>query len=606
MIVSTHAAQHDSYSLEAVFSNMTDVPILWTNRYVIWHKLFGKAEGTTVARKKLLKVSANFFRELNIEYNIYIKHIADLDLAITTSFLNFVKPQKQNAIKTDFFRSILRAIDVPDSLIPDNPFPRRRLRDPTLYTPDQTRRAVKILKEECWLVVKRCETYDKLRELGTDPRKEYGGLKDDWLKPENGIFVARRVTGFGLFSWRELQARGIPNFRNVMHGFEKCPGAPFTNGKGLPDIKRGWRGQIRWVHPYVDDIAPFVILSMIHTGVNFSAIARVKAGADSWSEPYPFTVSENDRDRYVFMLFEKDRGTAMEDRGTGPNIRIVSSTRPWSHPYRIFRFVEQLTRPLREEMKAEIERLEALATPSATELRKLTRLQKIKDDLFIYRTETTVFGSLAEHAYKHIPDALEKCLKRVGLETNIRNLRSLKINFAYEFSGNNFFVAQIMAQHRSGKSSALYLRRMATISRHYEMFRGIFGLSIALIKVARYNHHTLKTILEAQGFVGEKLDNLMNPEFRTRWGNNCATPFAPPPGFDVDTPPGSMCFGQNCADGCPSARWFPDVETLVQRQIASLKAQRRSLGFMSTAGSSLDSQIQRCDDLLTAWQEAAA
>ncbi|MBY3441619.1 hypothetical protein [Rhizobium laguerreae] len=553
-----------------------------------------------------MTVVANFFRNLRDNNHIDVLSVDDLDIAIATSFLRFVENQKQKSLKTDFYRLLLRAIGIPPHLVPPNPYPRERVTNPVLYDDRQTRAAVKTLKCECEVVIKRVKTLQLLLGTGKDPRKEHGGKKGDWEKPENGIFIATQVVGISLISWDDMNASDdIADFRSIMHGLNKCPGAPYVNDNGGVSLEKGWRGQIRWFHPYADDIAPFVVLTMIRTGVNFSAIARVKSGKKNWSEPYPFTVGGSPVDQYVFMVFEKDRGTDPDDDDEGPNIRVVSSTRPYSHPYRVFEFVEQLTAPLRAEMHNEITQLKAINARSEKEQQRLLKLERIKDDLFIYRTKSTGFGSLADYADTAVPEAIKKCLLRCKLQTNIRHLRSLKINFAYTASGNNLFVSQLLAHHRTASTSLFYIRRKATLERHYELFQNIFSLSISLINSNKFTYESLRITLETQGFVGETLDNLMNPEYRTRWGNNCATPYNPPSGFNQETPPGELCRCQNCIDGCPSARWFYDAVSIVEKQHATLCARRERVGLISIEGSSLPSQIERCETLLGAWKAAA-
>ncbi|WP_064828037.1 hypothetical protein [Rhizobium phaseoli] len=592
--------------MEHVFSKVKDVPLIWEYRQRIWEHLFSMSDGTTKSRIPKLKVVADFFRNLRDHHHIDILSIADLDLAITTSFLQYVEKQKQNSSKTDFYRNLLRAIGIPSELVPLNPFPRQRVSDPVLYNDQQTRAAVKTLKRECEVVMKRVKTLQSMLSTGKDPRREHGGKKGDWKRPENGVFIATQVVGVSLISWDDMNASNdIPGFRSIMHGLNECPGAPYLSHDGSVSIENGWTGQIRWFHPFADDIAPFVVLTMIRTGVNFSAIAKVKSGKANWSEPYPFTVGGSPADQYVFMLFEKVRGTPSDDDNEGPNIRVVSSTRPYSHPYRVFDFVEQLTAPLRAEMRNELARLKAINDRSEKEQQRLLKLERIKDDLFIYRTKSTGFGSLADHADISSPLAIKKCLLRCKLETNIRHLRSLKINFAYTESSNNLFVSQLLAHHRTASTSLFYIRRRATLERHYQLFQNIFALSISLINSDKFTHEALRVTLEAQGFIGETLDNLMNPEFRTRWGNSCATPYNPPAGFSQGTEPGEMCRVQNCIDGCPSARWIYDAVSIVEKQHATLCARREKIGLISIQGSSLPSQIERCETLLNAWRSVA-
>ncbi|MGO7955508.1 hypothetical protein [Rhizobium leguminosarum] len=594
------------YTLEKVFAKVDDVSFLWRYRQLIWDEIFTKSDATTKTRLPRLAVVADFFRWLRVSKGVHILSAEDLDLALTTSFLRFVQPLAQKSLKTEFYLSVLRAVGTRPELIPTNPYPRERVSDPLLYDSQTTRTAVKQLKTECELVIKRTKTREKLVGKGKDPRKEHGGQKGDWQKPENGIYVATEVVGLSLLSWDEMnENNNIPGFRSIMHGLNKCPGAPFVKKDGSLGIENGWSGQARWFHPFADDIAPFVVLTMIRTGVNFSAIARTRAGKVNWSEPYPFAVSGSPADQYVFMLFDKVRGSDPDDNREGPNIRVVSSTRPYSHPYRIFEFVEQLTAPLRAEMLSEITRLKAVANRNQIEQKRLVKLERIKDDLFIYRTKSTVFSSLSEYADTDAPDAIRECLLRCGLKTNIRHLRSLKINFSYAFSGNNIFVSQLLAHHRTSATSVFYIRRKATLERHYNLFQNIFGLSVSLINSNKFTHQALRVMLEAQGFIGDPLDNLMNQNFRTRWGNNCATPFDPPSGFDQHTLPGEMCRCQNCIDGCPSARWFYDAISIVEKQHAALCSRREKVGLLSLEGSSLPSQIERCEMLLDAWKSAA-
>lgn len=580
------------------------VYILENNFEVIWASLFETNHSTRKANLQNLRISVQYFIFLKDQLGFEPRRIDELNIALTSLFISFLNNQKQQYQKMKLFIRLLKVLGVSHNEIPHNPYKDQRVNDGVLYDEPVVRHAVKVLKEEYSVLIGRMNKLDVALKAINDMQPPDVHQIENWSRPQTGLLVSTKIIGINLHSWDDLNAsNAIPNFRNLMRGLTKCPGAPFVTDSGKVDHEIGWSGQVRWFHPFADDIAPLVVLAMIRTGVNYSAIATVKSGQENWCEPYPFNTGGGIDEQYVYMLFRKSRGVAPEDDIEGANIRIPSSMRPYSHCFRIFAFVEKLTAPLRANVHAEISRLEAKRPKSAAEVHQLEKFKRIKDDLFIYRTKTTGVTSLAEHSVTSAPLAVRKCLQRCGLQTNIRHLRPLRLNFAYSASGNNIYVAQLLASHRDPNTTRIYNRRKATLSRVYEQFEDVFALSVSLIRSSKYTYENLKLILESQGLLGLRLDNLMKPDFRSKWGNNCSTPFDPPPAFSSSPSQGQMCSGLNCIDGCPSARWFYDARSIVERQYASLCARRAATGLLSLEGSSLPSQIERCETILASWAD---
>ncbi|WP_426122767.1 hypothetical protein [Pararhizobium sp. PWRC1-1] len=567
--------------------------LLWNNREVIFDNIAeDRSEGTIKSYRNLLRAISAYIGHTRSNGALVPTQAGEIDTPFVVGFLMFIDREKNRAGKVRFFYRILGVIGVPASVLPPNPFDDEDPEPLSIPSVDQIRMTVKMLKADCQLVIARSNRVAALENEARDPRRVGGGKKGEWKKPQSGYFAVSRIVGIHLKPWHLM--RNEAWFSTVMRGLETCPGPTVVDGSGTVSVQFGWNGHIRWFHPFHDDLIPIMSLVMVRTGFNFSSVVRLKCG--EWEEPYPF--NHNLRDDFCFIRGLKSRGK--QDALDPPKVvRCVSSKRPWSHPYRLLKFVEELTAKLRTSINDRISELECRAT-TPKEQDEFLHLKKIKDDLFIYRTQSGkhAVNSLATYAGNGLADTAMRFLKRYGLSDGVRSMRNFRLSYAFEMSSHHLAFVQILAGHATGRTSLIYAKREAALDRIYKVFQEIFTLSISLINAGRYTLENVRALLEAQGLSNDGILNVTNPNYLTRWGNGCATPTNPPRGFDADTPPNHYCRHQNCIDGCPSARWFPSALAVVKNKIAELEERRSRLGLQSLLASSLDNRIRRCRDIL--------
>ncbi|CAH1675472.1 conserved hypothetical protein [Hyphomicrobiales bacterium] len=504
------------------------------------------------------------------------------------------QPQSSLAAAMRFFIRVLRAVGASPSLIPSNPF-----HDNDLPTPGDTlskaeaRKIVNQAKFEIGIVKRRTHEAHRLAGSGHDPHRNAGGRHGDWQQPKNRAWVIKRLLNREIHSFEDLRLNLGRN--TLIRGLEGQPGAEYVAPDGTIQRMVGWMGHLRWFFPWADDMAPFIVLVMLRTGWNLSTVAALRTR--SWVEPYPFRLSGRTGEDHVYVVSYKTRGRSSRLQSSAV-VKAPSSKRPWSHPYRLLKYLDYLTLALRKEMYRKLNELLRKAKLEKSDEDELNKLSQIKDDIFIYKSERGI-TSLYWEARNGKTRGIQAFLQRCGSDASVRDLRDATILFSYETSGQNLFVAQIAANHTDRETTALYVRRRRTQERVWDDAVRLFDASLSLIQSGDFNTDKVRTILKQQGLTSHQIDNLTNRENRARWGNRCADPENPPKDFARDA--AGTCQSQDCIDGCPHARWFADSVEYVCRELINAERLHERLSLQSTEGSSLESRINRCRELLTRW-----
>lgn len=498
-----------------------------------------------------------------------------------------------------WMKRLLKAIGVSPALLPPNPFPDAALlaQARETLTSEQARQLMNRAKFEVSVVIRRTREAHRLAARGHDPRTRAGGKIGDWRRPENRAWVMKRLLKRRIETFNDL--RFNHGMRGVLAQLEGQEAAEAVTPGGKVERLRGWNGHMRWFFPGISDVPAFVALLMLRTGWNLTTIASLRSRR--WLLPYPYRVGTVSEETHVYIVSHKTRGRKRK-LSSSPEKKIPSSKRPWSYPYRILQFVDYWTAALRRELNRKMNALTAKPTLSKDERFEFEKLEAIKDDLFIYKTEQSI-SSLGWDVDREGRGAvaLRSFFQRTGLPFTFRDLRDAPILFSYEQSGQNLFIAQVMAQHADRSTTALYLRRKRMIDQMSLNANRIFDGSLSLIRADEFSVETLRGRLAGQGFTPTQVDNLLDIGTTTRWGNRCADPEAPPPAFDHRDETTKACRTQDCIDGCPFARWFRESVDHVARQMVNAERVLATLGLESTEASSLESRIARCRTLLSQW-----
>lgn len=524
----------------------------------------------------------------------------EVDAAFTHHFITFqIGREISESYKCSYVRSFKRyltAISVPLSLLPPNPFrggSENGVKD-TLDYP-QAKLILDRAKLEISVVQRRAREAHQLASRGHDPRREAGGEQGDWQKPENRAWVIKRLLRREIHSWDKMRLE--LGYRNVLAGLEGKPGAEVVGEDGCTFRMTGWKGHLRWFFPWPGDLAPFATLVMLRTGWNMSTVANMQSRR--WLECYPFSLRDGAGDSHVYVVSFKTRGRG-DPLQPSKKQRHPSDRRPRTYPYRLLKSVEYITAGLRKEIWRKRSVLMSLKRRTADEDLELEKLESIKNDLFICKTEQGISSFRWMVTKEGTVEYIGDFLRRAGVPSQSRNLRDSAIIFSYETSGQNLFVAQVLAQHSDPNVTALYLRRARTLDRIWNDAVRIFDSSLRLIEAGEFSVDKIRAELRSQGFSEKQIGSLMDPQNTTRWGNRCADPSSPPGGFDRRSS-GGECRLQDCIDGCPHARWFSESAPHVARQLASAEKLLEELGSESTEGSSLRSRADRCKALLRRW-----
>lgn len=593
-------------SSEFDFAEFEDVPLLWNSRVTILHEFLNQATGPTLkTHKQCLRRIAMYMRWFASAHGSAPSDANGVDTLFGHEIIVWLAqttfPEEAKARTVRLYRRFLEAIGVEASCIPTNPFGSKHQSDDAgeALSGHQLRKILKAAKAEALVIRQRPAEVAMLDAVGRDPRKASGAPMGSWENPANRLWVLRNVFRSQIRSheeWRfEFGKHG------EMRGFEGRPGAAIVSADGVTR-QVGWKGHLRWLFPWADDLAPFLVLLLLRTGWNLTTASALKSQA--WHAPYPFASGSEGHDPHVYIVSQKTRGRNSK-HVKSKVIKAPSSTRPWSHPYKVLTTVEQLTADLRVELHRHLSDLRALPNGDARTHAEITRLDAIKDDLFLFKTEKAITSLAWEMKNSGANRWLSAFFERNGLPVSVRQLRDAPILFSYESSGQNLFVAQMIAAHAGEGTTAMYLRRRSTLNKIFDKAVDVFGHSLDLIQRGQLDIPALRDLLKGQGLSDEQVSNLSNDANQARWGNRCADPTSPPPEFSSGTSPGTPCRSQDCIDGCPHARWFSDSIDHIARNLVQSEKLLDELGLESTAASSLESRVERCRELLSRWPSGA-
>jgi len=587
------------------FSQFDDCDLIRNNKTAIYARIFSNRSKSTIKQyTKVLSSISSYTKWYNLHYRKVHSSSLTIDAHFCYSFISHLETlgldENLRAVRLRVFRRIMEAVGVSGALLPANPYrdaSHRGSRRPVLSQP-QLKTVLNQAKFEAQIVLRRCKEAEALRAVGWDPRRVAGGKNGDWDRPECRYWIVTNVIGLQIRKFDEM--RFNHGLGTELRGLEGRPGAEIIRPDGNVERGVGWKAHLRWFVPWNDDIVPFLALFLLRTGVNLSSAATIQA--NKWEERFPFHIGVGTEQTHAYIKLTKTRGRRKPTKSS-KIIRIPSQKRAWSHPYRVLKFVEELTKPLRIEIKKRIKVLSSQPSLSAKERNELERLYFIQSDLFIFRTEQDVTSLAWATRDGRTPRYITDFFRRCGIKLNSRQLRDAPILFSYAASGQNLFVAQMIANHARVETSSLYTKRQSVLRAIEQQAERIFDLSIQIIKTDNLSARELRRLLREQGLNDEAIANLSDDSNVSRWGNRCADPSHPPETFGPVGPSG-VCGPQDCIDGCRYARWFRDSIGHVATELVRAEGRRDSVGLETSTASTVKSRIDRCHSLLSRWPRA--
>ncbi|WP_140426974.1 hypothetical protein [Ensifer aridi] len=558
-----------------------DVKLMWDHRAALFTEFFHNSPPSTAKNNTTyLRVIKGYWKYQQSKLTGTIT-LSSLNEHQTNGFVQYVQSRRSRHVLVPIFNRFLRAIGASARLLVPNPYSPSEPRVKKSKSIKTYRRALKRAKIDAEVIRNRLQCFHHLRARGADPRSEAAG----WTLPENRIWFVENVIGLSVPRWNVLKSN--PEVSRHLHDLGGFPGAMSTDNLGKEIAEKGYLAHVRWFYPQPDDIVPFVALLLLRTPLNLMSIADAQVGVD-WDSPYYFNMSSKNGE-FVFVWFDKVRGRV--DRLDDPNpVFTISPKTPWSFPYQVRKFLEDLTSELRLEVKRQICTLSA---DEAASVEELNFLRSIENDLFLYRSYKGINSLRHVMRAGNPPLFLTEGLKNYGISAG--ETRGNNLAHVYNLSGQNLVSIHMLAVHRDKNLAILYARREAAVKKTEELFRHIFNNSIALISANIFDIENLKLILEAQEFSESQIRTLLSRDSIARWGNRCANPRKPPKGFDQGTPDGELCRGQNCIDGCPNARWFSDSRVHVKNLLSSLRLRLETVPHAVSSSSSLLSKISRLE-----------
>ncbi len=588
------------------FEKYADLPFLYGSRSAIYADMLqGKKE---VSRKTNFGKIASFAKVLRAFQKKFKTTIESPDTFdrrfpyyCLDLYANTGNPQKNYH---DFERIAITA-GAPRNLIPENPFAFKRGAVRTAPSDAEARRALNLAKHDAWEIVKRYDQSIALHGLGRHPSRDKGGKRGDADHLENRLFACRDMMAQGIFGETELYAKKL---WGILGALRERPGAIVIDPARGPVRVNGAMAHVHFYHPSPHDLFPFVTILLLRGMLNLATVCETKV-TDKWCTPYPYVLDPADSEDFVMIVLLKHRGSAQPETitkgadrklstGTPSEVKFPSSTRPWSHPYRILKFLVELTQPLRDDIERRISLLRSKKRRTPAEEEELIHLTTIKDDLLIYRTKLGV-GSLREAAKIGATRSMVKMLQRYGLSGQTRELRDAGLTSSFRASGWNLMVLRMLASHKETGTSSLYARRRQTIDAARSAMKDVAAKALVLARSSRFSTEQLRKTLAAQGLNPSQIANVTNKKKRTRFESGCLDPHTPPPGFDRGTPPGEACRLQDCIDGCDNARFLPQSLPHLIRERRKCRAQLQFIGPLAASTSILSARIQNLDDLIS-------
>jgi len=597
------------------FEEFADCSLIYMNANAI-HAEFLKGKSLKKEKRKI-RVVHDFIKYYEQKNNITVASNMNISVSFCVDYIVYcIKRFKSPAIQIRFCWRLLRLIGVSSDIIPPNP-----TKDPVIEAREEldaqsARIFLNRAKQEARVIIDRFHQAEEMNSKGRDPRLAAGARLGAWDQLENRLWVCRELLGLQARTEKDLIEVGQ---RNIIRSMEKRSGAVVIDPVRGAVQQTGLLAHLRFYHPSVADLAPFIALLLIRANVNLQTIADLQASS-RWWEPYAHAFShDKEPERWVSIILPKLRG-AQGGRRKRPDgtmagkvdvksparIKIPSLKRPWSHPFQVLTFLQNMTQPLRIEIKRRIDELSGKADCSEQERRELDRLQFIKDDMFVYRSEQEITSlKFVTREQQRTPRPLVEVLKRYGLTAGVKQLRDVGLQFGFRASGNNLLILHLLARHSSRETAAAYARRREFFRRSEELFIAIFEKSVALVRSSSYSIANLKAALRSSGLEDWQIANILNPDNRSRYGNQCGGPNSPPEPFNKGTPPGQLCRSQDCIDGCPLARFLPDALPFLVKQWNSIKQQLSNVGIAAAFDNSLQHRLQRLERILDKYPRQA-
>jgi hypothetical protein len=535
---------------------------------------------------------ADYFSWLLEHHEINIRCTADIDLNISTYVFLYLKHRGGSYRKMNFFRRFFRAVGVAETDIPLNTFLSTSAPPGNVLSLEQTVRMYVHFKKEARIIIDRKREFSEHRKGGRDPRRAVGGKHGDWYQLKNRIFVILKVIGTQIKPVVSNRDNGL---RDALAGLEKNEGAMTLRLDGKHRRKKGLTGHLAYLYPSVRDLLPFVCLLLIKTRFNVSVILGLRLGKYVF-RPMALKLGKSES----IVQFSAVKFKSVNDVDAEPNfVHALSLMKPYAHPYQLVKFAEELTNPLRIELKRKIVELKKQKNRTEKQRAYLVKLETIKDDLFLYYAKGEISSLGMSATTGETPHLYHDSLKNLQFPTSLAALRNSALAFASTFSGASESIVSLLGDHKNHRTAKNYRNRKQLHARWKALFVEIFELSISLIGERVYSKKNLRALLSGQGLSRREVDNLLTEGNVTRWGNRCSDPKDPPPGFDAGTAPGGYCVGQSCIDGCPRARWFPDAFEAAAARREHLKARLLEVGFAASSVSVIHHRVERLELIMS-------
>ncbi|WP_312930869.1 hypothetical protein [Agrobacterium cavarae] len=581
-LVITYRGVDVSSITEFDFQEFRDEPLIWENRQLLVESEIKNKAKTTLdhLRRDLRKIKL-FFSSLRKGRRNVFRKIEELTVKQHEKFSIFSKNSPDPHKDVRSYRRIMKSIGVNSSQLAPNPYsPRKPNAKPTV-DPSVAKMVLNGAKKQAAIIRKREAERSAIANEGSK-------LAASISRVSEANYMVEFLTS------AEHKRRKIAREFEAEFGPE-CIMLSKSNS-WMVTRTRGIRGLMQWTYPSALDLLPFFAMMLVRTPVNPTPLSEASALATPFA-PFPLNITPKQNQEFLYFYAAKIRGRN-EDLDEPYIQSCITPTLGYSYPYQVFNFVKALTEPVRSGIILMIKKLRS-AGHTVENSKELRRLETISNDLFVYLSANSGFQSLRTAVYDSSPQ-LKRGFKALGLTDSRTIFRKLQVRFGYEHSGGNIVEAQLFANHREPKTTSRYTRHERNIKAKLELFENIFGYSLVLIEAGAFSADHLRVLLKAQKLAPEEVDNLLQIENTTRWGNRCSSPKNPPKGFGIGTPPGQICQRQNCIDGCPNARWFADARPLVSAARERLQLKLEALSTSDTSGSSLKSRIELCDRLLAA------
>ncbi|TBB71770.1 hypothetical protein [Rhizobium ruizarguesonis] len=567
--------------------------MIWEHKDNIFDFILkGRSLASLEVLNKALMMIANFFTWLSDSHCINISRAEEIDLNVTTFVFLYLKDRNGDYRKMNFFRRYFRAVGVCEHDIPINTYLSTNPSPGDAISIEQTVRMYTHFKTEVRIVIDRMHEFNQHNSLGRDPRRAHGGKRGDWKLLQNRLFIVSNVIGLEIQPVTNNRANGL---RDALAGLENHEGAITLRMNGKHRRKKGLTGHLAYIYPSVRDLLPFLCLLLIKTRFNLSVIMGLRLGKYVFRPTaLKFGKSEST------VQFSAQKFKTVNDVDHEPSfVHALSLTKPYAHPFRLITFLEELTNPLRRELKRKMKELRRQKSKNAQQRAYLIQLEAIQSDLFLFYAEGEI-RSLGMFADTGTPPSMYfNSLQELGFPTSLTKLRTSALAYASTFSGTSESIVSLLGDHKNQRTAKNYRNRKQLHARWQALFIEIFELSMSLISARSYTKKNLRALLRDQGLSRQETDAILVEGNLTRWGNRCSDPKDPPPGFDTGTKAGGYCVEQSCIDGCPRARWFPDAFEVAATRREELMARLSEVGFAASSVSVIHNRIERLEKIMS-------